>query len=99
MTCSLALSKLRGEINMEKFFVLRTVTDQSLAERICESFEDETIPVLLEHVTLSEGVDSVSGFRILVPSQHTQHALGLVENIENHYYSRNSEALASVAVH
>lgn len=84
---------------MEKFFVLRTVIDQCLAERICESFEDATIPVLLEHVTLSEGLDSVSGFRILVPSQHTQHALSLVDTIERSYRSRAHASIESAVVH
>ncbi len=63
---------------MEQFLVIQTVTDQNLANLSCGALEEAAIPVMLEHVTISEGEQSASGFRILVPSHHTQTALGLL---------------------
>lgn len=72
---------------MEKFFVLKTVTDRVLAEKICDTLENSSIPVMLEHIILSEGESSASGFRILVPLEHTQNALRLAENAEGIFYT------------
>ncbi|MCB0332136.1 MAG: hypothetical protein KDD55_01485 [Bdellovibrionales bacterium] len=66
---------------MEQFLVIQTVTDQHVANLSCGLLEDASIPVMLEHVTISEGTECASGYRILVPSDHIQTALGLLGRI------------------
>ncbi len=59
---------------MERFLILSTIKEQSLANRACAALENAGIPVMIEHVELRENGEKSQGFRLLVPSQYTQTA-------------------------
>lgn len=59
---------------MEEFVVLTTTTDQHEANKTCSTLETAGIPVLTEHVEITEGSLRATGFRLLVPLQHAQAA-------------------------
>ncbi|RMG44050.1 MAG: hypothetical protein D6719_02715 [Candidatus Dadabacteria bacterium] len=64
---------------MEKYLVLTTTTERSLANRACTTLEQAGIPVLVEHVEISESGLRATGYRVLVPAQFTQTAMRLVK--------------------
>jgi hypothetical protein len=76
---------------MEKFLVLRTLTDQTVANNACAALEDTGIPVMLEHVVIETGDGGASGYRILVPSQFTQSAMGLIDRVVTQHRGRRLE--------
>lgn len=59
---------------MEEFVVLTTITDQHEANKTCNALESAGIPVLTEHVEITEGNLRATGFRLLIPIQHAQAA-------------------------
>ena len=65
---------------MEEFWVLRTITDQALANNVCAALEDRNIAVMLEHVELLHGNTRASGYRVLVPSDSIQLATQIFES-------------------
>ena len=66
---------------MERFVVIQTVTDCALAERLCAALEESEIPVMLEHVELSDEGIRVTGYRVLAPSNLSQRATVLAARI------------------
>jgi hypothetical protein len=83
---------------MEKFQILTTTTEQSLANKTCAVLEEAGIPVMLEHVEMAEGRSRVSGFRVLVPIQHTQTAMRLADVTSNSFYTCKPTCQCSVCV-
>jgi hypothetical protein len=77
----------------DRFLVLTTTFEQALADRTCAALEDAGIPVILEHVQISDrDLDdnpyTASGFRVLVPAPHTQTAMRLVTATSSAYYDK-----------
>ena len=77
----------------DRFLVLTTTFEQALADKACAALEDAGIPVILEHVQISERDSDnapykASGFRVLVPAPHTQAAMRLVTATSSAYYDR-----------
>jgi hypothetical protein len=77
----------------DRFLVLTTTFEQALADRTCAALEDAGIPVILEHVQISDrDLDDnpyiASGFRVLVPAPHTQTAMRLVTATSSAYYDK-----------
>jgi hypothetical protein len=60
---------------MERFLVLFTTTESRVADASCEALEDAGIPVMIEHVDVLDQGSKIAGFRLLVPSHHSQEAL------------------------
>ena len=71
---------------MERFLVLTTTTEQPLANRTCAVLEDAGIPVMIEHVEITDGGSRALGFRLMVPSQFTQTAMRLIAATSTAYY-------------
>ena len=63
---------------MEKFLVLTTTTEQNFAAQTSETLENAGIPVMIEHVEILDGKDLAHGYRVMVPSQHSQSAMQLM---------------------
>ncbi|MFM1849006.1 MAG: hypothetical protein RL417_2480 [Pseudomonadota bacterium] len=77
----------------DRFLVLTTTFEQALADRTCAALEDAGIPVILEHVQISDrdlddNLYTASGFRVLVPAPHTQTAMRLVTATSSAYYDK-----------
>lgn len=72
----------------DRFLVLTTTVEQALADKTCAVLEDAGIPVILEHVKISDRDASfkASGYRVLVPAPMTQTALRLVSATSSAYY-------------
>jgi hypothetical protein len=58
---------------------LFTTTEARIADASCEALEDAGIPVMIEHVDVLEEGERAPGFRLLVPSEHSQEALRLAQ--------------------
>lgn len=65
---------------MERFLVVSTTTEQSLANRSLSVLEEAGIPVMLEHVEIvAHGRrSSASGYRLLVPVDHVHTAMRII---------------------
>ena len=77
----------------DRFLVLTTTFEQALADRTCAALEDAGIPVILEHVQISDrNAENIpykaSGYRVLVPAPHTQTAMRLVTATSSAYYDK-----------
>jgi hypothetical protein len=77
----------------DRFLVLTTTFEQALADKTCAALEDAGIPVILEHVQISEregakGGYKASGYRVLVPAPHTQTAMRLVSATSSAYFDK-----------
>lgn len=59
---------------MERFVVLTSTSEQTLANRTCELLEDRGIPVMLEHREILNGAERASSYRLLVPIEFVQTA-------------------------
>lgn len=59
---------------MERFVVLTSTSEQTLANRTCELLEDRGIPVMLEHREILNGSERASSYRLLVPIEFVQTA-------------------------
>jgi hypothetical protein len=75
----------------DRFLVLTTTFEQALADKTCAVLEDAGIPVILEHVQISERGSKeapykASGYRVLVPAPLTQTAMRLVSATSSAYY-------------
>ena len=62
----------------ERFVVLTTLTDQSLANRACSLLESAGIPVMLEHVEIFGDDMRAIGYRLMAPARMSQSAMRLV---------------------
>ena len=63
---------------MDRFISLTTLGDQTVANSVCSLLEGERIPVMIEHVANADQLPSNAGFRVLVPEQRSQQAMGLI---------------------
>jgi hypothetical protein len=86
---------------MDKFEILTTTTEQTLANKTCAVLENAGIPVMLEHVELGDvnsgEVEKVeeesrseakrSGFRLSVPHQFSKTAMRLADVTSSSYYT------------
>ena len=75
----------------DRFLVLTTTFEQALADKTCAVLEDAGIPVILEHVQISDRdvrdtPYTASGYRVLVPAPMTQTAMRLVSATSSAYY-------------
>lgn len=73
---------------MDRFLVLTTTTERPFANKACALLEDAGIPVMMEHVEITQGNCRASGFKLLVPSQYTQTAMRLVDQASTRYQNR-----------
>lgn len=62
---------------MDRFIVLTSIAEQTLANSTCEALEEAGIPVILEHREIVDGNQRACGYRVFVPVQHQQAALKL----------------------
>ena len=78
---------------MDKFILLTTTTERTIANRACAALEDAGIPVMIEHEETSANAEDASGFRVLVPSQFTQAALKLTGAAASPFMVKTSERM------
>ncbi|MCB0310473.1 MAG: hypothetical protein KDD42_04525 [Bdellovibrionales bacterium] len=71
---------------VDRFVVITTTSEQVLANKTCQAIEDAGIPVMLDHRQIGSGQRFASGFRVLVPSQHSQTAQRLAQATSSAYY-------------
>jgi hypothetical protein len=76
---------------MDQFLIIATLNHHMIANRTCAALEDAGIPVMLEHVEIEEDGISSTGYRVLVPSQHSSAATRLVNT--------HSQASERVSLH
>ena len=63
---------------MDQFIVVASFTDHSHADAICGALEAMKIPVIMEHVEISEHRDYATVVRIMVPAEFVQRATNLM---------------------
>jgi hypothetical protein len=63
---------------MEKYREVRTTAHRPAANKMSAVLENAGIPLMVQHVEISSGQDLETRFRLLVPDQHSQKALLLV---------------------
>lgn len=81
---------------MERFVVLLTTTERTVANRACEGLEHAGIPVMLEHVEIHDGATRASGYRLLVPSEATQAARRLTDSVATELWFTRSNPNANL---
>ncbi|MDZ4785102.1 MAG: hypothetical protein SGJ02_03385 [bacterium] len=67
---------------MYQFFVLATFTDHVRADTICGALEQMQIPVMMEHVRISEDKKHASMIRVMVPSEFIQRASAILNGFD-----------------
>ncbi|MCO6430451.1 MAG: hypothetical protein J5J00_06270 [Deltaproteobacteria bacterium] len=82
------MDSLRQKI--ESFHILITVTDQSLANKLCGALEMANIAVMLEHVEIVEDSKSRVGYRLLAPAHMRETAMRLVDVQINLHQTRSA---------
>ena len=67
-------------MEVEKYVVLSTTSEVSLANRTCAALEKARIPVLIEHAPMDINDTRRMGYRILVPLRYSQAARRISDN-------------------
>lgn len=78
---------------MERFLEVTTTTRQIVANETCEALENAGIPVVLEHVNVVDGGEHTTGYRLFVPSQHSQAAIQIVNGAVSRWQTEQVDAL------
>ncbi len=78
---------------MERFVVLTSTTEQTLANKTCELLEDRGIPVMLEHREILNGKERASSYRLLVPIEFVQTAKRLTYATYSSAHARASSKI------
>ena len=68
-----------GYLDVEQFVVVATYGDHEIANSICEALEQESIPVMLQHIEIERKPSAVSAIRVLVPSHTIERSLLITE--------------------
>lgn len=70
---------------VEPYIVLTTVTDDSLANRLCTALEDAGISILMEHIDKIEDGEKIQAYRLLAPPNIKQLATRIISlHLRNH---------------
>ena len=77
-------------MEVEKYVILSTITELSLANKTCAALEKANIPVLIEHAPAAGREQGRMGYRILVPFRYSQAARRISDNALISYENRPS---------
>jgi len=92
-------------MEVEKYVILSTTTELTLANRTCAALERANIPVLIEHEPSNGRPGAKLNYKILVPLKYSQAARRISDNALISFENRPSSkplfapSVTSTAVH
>lgn len=80
---------------MDRYVAITTINDHCLANDICAALEGKNIPVLVEHIQLSDEDYEAGGFRVFVPQHFSQASLEVLSGLIGKKRARKAQNLAA----